>query len=162
MGGYDPYSASKGCAELVSNAYRKSFFNTDEKGLATVRAGNVIGGGDFAVDRLIPDMVRAFCKNEIVDIRYPKASRPWQHVLDPLNAYLILAKELYKDPRRHSEAWNFGPLDNEAHTVEKVVELFSKEWGHRKFSNKCDNASTSAAASSATVSSTAQPHEATF
>ena len=147
MGGYDPYSASKGCAELITHAYRKSFVNTTEKGLATVRAGNVIGGGDFAVDRLIPDMVRAFCKNEAVNLRYPHATRPWQHVLEPLHGYLILAKELYQNPDAYSEAWNFGPLKNEAHTVEEVVKLFSKEWGQN---------------AKYTIDTNAQAHEAHF
>lgn len=153
MGGYDPYSASKGCAELITNAYRKSFFDTKKQGLASVRAGNVIGGGDFAVDRLIPDMVRAFYKNETLSIRYPHATRPWQHVLDPLNGYLILAKELYNNPYNYSEAWNFGPLKNEAHTVEEVVKLFSKEWGQSEQEGQGANYS---------ISNTSQPHEAHF
>ncbi len=128
MGGDDPYSASKGAAELVVQAYRKSFFDTATQGLASVRAGNVIGGGDFAKDRLIPDMARSFSKNELVEIRYPQATRPWQHVLDPLYGYLLLAKKLYLAPQDHSEGWNFGPLHGEAHAVEDVVRLFSAAW----------------------------------
>ncbi|WP_415718779.1 CDP-glucose 4,6-dehydratase [Maridesulfovibrio sp.] len=128
MGGDDPYSASKGCAELVTHAYRKSFFDGSGKGLASVRAGNVIGGGDFAADRLIPDMVRAFSNGEPVAIRYPAATRPWQHVLDPLFGYLLLAQRIVEKPMEYDQGWNFGPLDQETHTVGEVVELFSSYW----------------------------------
>ncbi len=152
MGGDDPYSASKGCAELIVYSYRKSFFDTNKQGLASVRAGNVIGGGDFAKDRLIPDMARAFTKNESVHIRYPMAIRPWQHVLEPLYGYLILAKELYNNPSSYSNAWNFGPLHNEAHTVEEVVKLFAHCWD-----NSEKNVLTRY-----TIDTRPQPHEAYF
>jgi PAS domain S-box-containing protein len=127
MGGRDPYSGSKGCAELVTNAYRKSFF--DEEGgssgrvaVATVRAGNVIGGGDWATDRLVPDILRSLARGERVVIRNPQAIRPWQHVLDPLNGYLILAEHLYREERDYSESWNFGPSESNVRSVEWVVE----------------------------------------
>ncbi len=130
MGGHDPYSASKGAAELVIHSYRKSFFDLTKQGIASVRAGNVIGGGDFAKDRLIPDMARSFNKGTLVELRYPNATRPWQHVLDPLYGYLLLAKELFNEPQAYSEGWNFGPLNNEAHTVEEVVQHFTKKWNN--------------------------------
>jgi CDP-glucose 4,6-dehydratase len=112
MGGYDPYSASKAAAEIVTAAYRRSFFS-DGSGtaVASARAGNVIGGGDWAEDRLIPDIVRGVTKGEPVVIRNPLSTRPWQHVLDPLGGYLLLAQRLYEAPERHAEAWNFGPGD---------------------------------------------------
>ena len=165
MGGYDPYSTSKGCAELISNAYRKSFFDTKKQGLASVRAGNVIGGGDFAVDRLVPDMVRAFCKDDTLMIRYPHATRPWQHVLDPLNGYLILVKELYTNPHNYSEAWNFGPSDNEAHTVEEVVRLFSTEWEQSEqkgLSRQGGQYTQNAQGANYRIDSSAQAHETRF
>ena len=134
MGGYDPYSSSKGCAELVSFGYLRSFFNPDEYkshgvGLASVRAGNVIGGGDFAQDRLIPDLVRAFEKREPVHIRFPHATRPWQHVLEPLSGYLLLAEKLYKDGPAYAGAWNFGPPEDGVKDVGWVVDQFAKKWG---------------------------------
>jgi CDP-glucose 4,6-dehydratase len=114
MGGYDPYSSSKGCSELITASYRNSFFNPDrydqhEPGLASARAGNVIGGGDWAEDRLVPDMVKAFMQDKAVENRCPNAVRPWQHVLEPLSGYLRLAEKLYLDGRRYAESWNFGP-----------------------------------------------------
>jgi CDP-glucose 4,6-dehydratase len=134
MGGYDPYSSSKGCAELVTSGYLRSFFNPDEYekhgvGLASVRAGNVIGGGDFAQDRLIPDLVRAFEKVEPVHIRSPHATRPWQHVLEPLSGYLLLAEKLYEDGPAYAGAWNFGPLEDDVKEVGWIVEHFVKSWG---------------------------------
>jgi len=134
MGGYDPYSSSKGCSELVTSAYSRSFFNPNEYknhgvALASARAGNVIGGGDFAEERLIPDMVRAFMKGESVHIRSPHAIRPWQHVLEPLSGYLILAQRLYIDGPLYAEGWNFGPYENSALEVGRVVEIFSNFWG---------------------------------
>ncbi|TAL64754.1 MAG: CDP-glucose 4,6-dehydratase, partial [Legionella sp.] len=134
MGGFDPYSASKGCAELVTSSYRNSFFNPqnyNEHGcaLASVRAGNVIGGGDWALDRLVPDVLRAFSQNEIVKIRNPNATRPWQHVLEPLSGYLILAERLYQKGAVYSESWNFGPKEENAQTVQKIVESLVLTWG---------------------------------
>ena len=134
MGGYDPYSSSKGCAELVSSAYRQSYYNTSQYeshgcALASVRAGNVIGGGDWAVDRLIPDMLRAFEKKEIVRIRNPFAIRPWQHVLEPLSGYLTLAQYLFQQGPEFSEGWNFGPDESDSKSVQWVVETLAKSWG---------------------------------
>ncbi len=130
MGGHDPYSSSKACAELVTAAYRKSFFS--EKGAAAVasaRAGNVIGGGDWAKDRLIPDILQAFVANRPVAIRNPLATRPWQHVLEPLSGYLRLAEMLFRDKERYAEAWNFGPREDDARPVQWIVERMIGEWG---------------------------------
>lgn len=129
MGGHDPYSSSKGCAELVTQSYIKSFFNESPTSVASVRAGNVIGGGDFAADRLIPDMVRAFSAGESVHIRSPYAIRPWQHVLEPLSGYLQLLKKLYNKGPQYSGGWNFGPSDESAQDVATVVKRFSNAWG---------------------------------
>ena len=134
MGGYDPYSSSKGCAELVSAAYRSSFFNPADYekhrvAVATVRAGNVIGGGDWAADRLIPDTLSAFSKGQPVSVRNPRSIRPWQHVLEPLNGYLILAERLYEDGVRYAEAWNFGPADEDARPVGWIVKEMAGLWG---------------------------------
>lgn len=135
MGGYDPYSNSKGCAELVSAAYRSSFFNPGDYlkhgvALATVRAGNVIGGGDWAQDRLIPDIVAAFEQGKPVHIRNPHSIRPWQHVLEPLRGYLILAEKLVEDGPAYAEAWNFGPNDEDAKPVGWIVEQMAARWGN--------------------------------
>lgn len=135
MGGYDPYSNSKGCAELVSAAYRSSFFNADTYAkhgiaLATVRAGNVIGGGDWAPDRLIPDILAAFEQGKLVDIRNPHAIRPWQHVLEPLRGYLTLAERLYEHGTDYAEGWNFGPNDEDAKPVGWIVEKMAELWGN--------------------------------
>lgn len=135
MGGHDPYSSSKGCAELVTAAYRTSYFNPkdyDQHGvaLATARAGNVIGGGDWAVDRLIPDIVNAFEQGGPVLIRNPDAVRPWQHVLEPLHGYLMLAERLVQDGPAFAEGWNFGPHDEDARPVGWVVEEMTKRWGN--------------------------------
>lgn len=134
MGGFDPYSNSKGCAELISSAYRNSFFNLDkyqEHGvaLATARAGNVIGGGDWAEDRLIPDFMKAIEKKEKLNIRNPHAIRPWQHVLDPLYGYLILCQRLYEEGPVFSESFNFGPNEKDAKNVEWVANQVVKTWG---------------------------------
>jgi CDP-glucose 4,6-dehydratase len=133
MGGYDPYSSSKGCAELVTAAYRRSFFPPADHArhgvaLASARAGNVIGGGDWAQDRLIPDFVRAIGCGESLLVRNPGAVRPWQHVLEPLRGYLMLAQALSSDGPRYGEAWNFGPDDEGAQSVEMVVAALSSLW----------------------------------
>jgi CDP-glucose 4,6-dehydratase len=134
MGGFDPYSNSKGCAELVSASYRSSFFNADSYAqhgvaLATVRAGNVIGGGDWAQDRLIPDILTAFEQGQRVDIRNPHAIRPWQHVLEPLRGYLTLAERLFEHGPGFAEGWNFGPNDEDAKPVGWIVEQMAALWG---------------------------------
>jgi len=134
MGGYDPYSNSKGCAELVSSSYRESFFNLNnyEKhgvAIATARAGNVIGGGDWAAERLIPDILSAFEQGMKVDIRNPKAIRPWQHVMEPLRGYLTLAERLYEEGPNFAEAWNFGPNDDDAKPVSWLLEKMVALWG---------------------------------
>jgi CDP-glucose 4,6-dehydratase len=134
MGGYDPYSNSKGCSELVTASYRQSFFNKDkyaEHGcaIASVRAGNVIGGGDWADDRLIPDMLKAFSKEESVEIRNPHAIRPWQHVLEPLSGYITVAEHLFEHGPEFSEGWNFGPREDDAQPVEWIVNRLSQLWG---------------------------------
>jgi CDP-glucose 4,6-dehydratase len=130
MGGRDPYSNSKGCAELVSAAYRQSFFSgPDAPALATARAGNVIGGGDWAEDRLIPDILRAFDAGEPVRIRNPVSTRPWQHVLEPLGGYLTLAEALWTGGQESAEGWNFGPRDEDAQPVGAIVERMAALWG---------------------------------
>jgi len=131
MGGHDPYSNSKGCAELVTSAYRNSFFSSQNtsNAIASARAGNVIGGGDWSEDRLIPDAIRAFEINEPLMIRYPSAVRPWQHVLEPLSGYLVLAEALYKGGIDYASAWNFGPRDRDARSVQEVIELLISNWG---------------------------------
>lgn len=134
LGGFDPYSNSKACAELVVSAYRDSFFNRAEYdrhgvALASVRAGNVIGGGDWAEDRLVPDVIRAFTGRRPVQIRNPSAIRPWQHVLEPLRGYMTLAESLCEDGPENGEAWNFGPEQADAQPVEMVVEELAELWG---------------------------------
>ncbi len=130
MGGHDPYSSSKGCAELVTAAYRSSFFSTPETAnVATARAGNVIGGGDWAMDRLIPDILKAFENKAPVIVRNPLATRPWQHVLEPLSGYLILAENLFNEDKKYSEAWNFGPYDQDCKTVEWMLDKMVNFWG---------------------------------
>ena len=150
LGGYDPYSASKAAAEIVVSSYRNSFFNPDTfnehgKAVATARAGNVIGGGDRSEDRIIPDIIRAFEKNEPIVVRNPKAVRPWQHVLEPIGGYLLLGAAMEKDPVAYSEAWNFGPNNDDVLTVREVVESAIKEWGSGSYE---------------TPSLSSQPHEA--
>ena len=133
MGGHDPYSNSKGCAELVTSAYRRSFFCGEggraECGLASARAGNVIGGGDWSTDRLVPDIVRGVAAGQPVAIRNPRAVRPWQHVLEPLSGYLLLAEKLWDSPQGYSEAWNFGPADGDAVPVSQVADKLVGLWG---------------------------------
>lgn len=134
MGGYDPYSNSKGCAELVTAAYRASFFNAADYSkhgvaLASVRAGNVIGGGDWASDRLIPDIMAAFLAERPVVIRNPHAIRPWQHVLEPLRGYMLLAERLWHQGPEFADAWNFGPADEDARPVEWIVSRLARNWG---------------------------------
>ena len=133
MGGYDPYSSSKGCAELVSSAYRSSFFNANDYkkhgvALATVRAGNVIGGGDWAKDRLIPDAIDAFSQGLVLKIRNPHAIRPWQHVMEPLRGYLMLAELIFKYGPSYAEAWNFGPNEDDTKSVQWIVKKLSELW----------------------------------
>jgi CDP-glucose 4,6-dehydratase len=134
MGGHDPYSASKGCAELVFNAYLKSFFNKEYSedrsiGAASVRAGNVIGGGDWGKDRIIPDCVRALSADKPIGIRSPEAIRPWQHVLEPLSGYLWLGALLWEYPNNYSGAWNFGPRSANDLKVKDIVQKFINLWG---------------------------------
>lgn len=129
MGGYDPYSNSKGCSELVTTAYRQSFFQKSSVALASARAGNVIGGGDWAQDRLIPDILRAFQENQPVVIRNPYSTRPWQHVLEPLSGYLRLAEKLYTEGQAWAEGWNFGPSEEDAKPVQWIVEHMVAAWG---------------------------------
>jgi CDP-glucose 4,6-dehydratase len=153
MGGYDPYSNSKGCSELVTSSYRNSFFNPKDHGkkhsvaLASARAGNVIGGGDWAMDRLIPDIIRSYLKKEKVLIRSPYAIRPWQHVLEPLSGYLLLGKKLHEDGPAYSESWNFGPDDSDARPVEWIVNKLCVLWGE---------------GSSFDIDQNPQPHEAAY
>ena len=134
MGGYDPYSSSKGCAELITSAYRNSYFSNKDYeyhgvAVATVRAGNVIAGGDWSKDRLIPDIIKAFMENRPVSIRNPNAIRPWQHVLEPLSGYLSLAEKLWEYGTEFAGAWNFGPDDRDAKRVSWVVEKLTELWG---------------------------------
>ena len=134
VGGYDPYSSSKGATEIVISAYRNSFFNPREfsnhcKTISSVRAGNVIGGGDWSKDRIIPDCIRALEQSKAIEIRNPMATRPWQHVLEPLKGYLILASKMYQDPLIFSDAWNFGPDSSCILPVRDVVNEVIKNWG---------------------------------
>ncbi|MFW9856160.1 MAG: CDP-glucose 4,6-dehydratase [Candidatus Thorarchaeota archaeon] len=134
MGGEDPYSSSKGCSELITAAYRRSFFSSNEKSqggvaLASARAGNVIGGGDWAQDRIIPDCMRALMEKKPIKVRNPLAYRPWQHVLEPLSGYLWLGFLLHVKGREYASAWNFGPNEKQTITVEELVELVIKVWG---------------------------------
>jgi CDP-glucose 4,6-dehydratase len=136
MGGYDPYSSSKGCAELVTAAYRRSFFavtpDDNRAAIASVRAGNVVGGGDWALDRIVPDCVRAFLAGDKVALRNPQATRPWQHVLEPLAGYLLLAERLATAGAARvdfAEAWNFGPSESDALPVGELVEILVRHWG---------------------------------
>jgi CDP-glucose 4,6-dehydratase len=150
MGGYDPYSNSKGCAELVTSAYRNSFFSPQGArpvALGSARAGNVIGGGDWALDRLVPDIVRALGQGMPVSIRSPHAIRPWQHVLEPLSGYLLLAERLLEEGHSYAEGWNFGPQDADARPVQWVVERLTQQWGE---------------GASWVLDSSRQPHEATY
>lgn len=152
MGGYDPYSNSKGCSELVTSSYRNSYFNPAkyaEHGvaLASARAGNVIGGGDWADDRLIPDFIRAISMGEEVKIRSPFAIRPWQHVLEPLTGYLSLAAKLFSEGAKYAEGWNFGPYDRDARNVEWITQTICDLWGE---------------GASFSIDTNPQPHEANY
>jgi CDP-glucose 4,6-dehydratase len=134
MGGHDPYSSSKACAELVTAAYRESYFPEDRYAqhgvaIASVRAGNVIGGGDWAEDRLVPDTIRAFMAGKPIRIRSPQAVRPWQHVLEPLRGYLVLAQRLWEHGIKYSGAWNFGPREDDARPVSFLVDRLASLWG---------------------------------
>lgn len=129
LGGRDPYSTSKACAELVTQSYQRSFFADHRPAVATVRAGNVIGGGDFAGERLLPDAVRAFTSGRALEIRHPEATRPWQHVIEPVFGYLRLAEKLCADPARYSGAWNLGPRDTDSISVARVATAFAECWG---------------------------------
>lgn len=146
MGGHDPYSSSKGCAELVVSAWRRSYFQESGPALASVRAGNVIGGGDWAVDRLIPDLIRAFEAGVAPLIRSPDSVRPWQHVLEALGGYIMIAERLMAGDRRVADAWNFGPADEDARSVRWIVDRMRAAW--------------SADAASATLDEGPRPHEA--
>ncbi len=150
MGGYDPYSCSKGCAELVTSAYRRSFFSqrdgdsSNKVALSSVRAGNVIGGGDWGIDRIVPDCIRAISKGEPISIRSPGAVRPWQYILDPLCGYLLLGALMRKGGAKYCGAWNFGPNDSNIIPVEELVKLLIKHWGRGEY----------------TVDGSRKPHEA--
>ena len=139
MGGYDPYSASKGAAELVASSFRRSFFNPKDYGikhrfiLASARAGNVIGGGDWSEDRLIPDLVKNYLQGKTTTIRSPFSTRPWQHVLEPLSGYLLLGQKILEGDLSVSDGWNFGPENNETLTVKEVLQISSKVWSDLKF-----------------------------
>jgi CDP-glucose 4,6-dehydratase len=146
MGGHDPYSSSKGCAELVTAAYRRSFLESAGVALASARAGNVIGGGDWAEDRLVPDILRAMDAGETLKIRSPNAIRPWQHVLEPLSGYLMVAERLYANGSDFAGAWNFGPADEDARPVQWIVERFAEMRSSMRW--QCDEAP--------------QPHEAHY
>ena len=147
MGGYDPYSCSKGCSELVTNSFRQSYFKDKNVYLASARAGNVIGGGDWAADRLVPDIIKALFNNESLNIRNPFAIRPWQHVLEPLSGYMMLAEAMWNYGEKYSEAWNFGPNDEHVINVGELADRLTNYWNEnleiKRFSNK-------------------EPHEATF
>lgn len=138
LGGHDPYSASKACAEIVAAAYRDSFFGAGAS-LATARAGNVIGGGDWARDRILPDCARALAAGEPVVVRNPDSVRPWQHVLEPLSGYLTLACRQLKDPRRFAQSWNFGPDDAGNVTVRTLVETTVRHWGAGRWTHQPSN-----------------------
>ena len=135
LGGPDPYSASKGVAELIIRSYVKSFFPQDSTKvrIASARAGNVIGGGDWSKDRLIPDAIRSLNNKKTIVIRNPNFNRPWQHVLEPLNGYLELAQRLYKDPKKYSGPWNFGTEKNTITSVEQIIKKIIKNWGNGRF-----------------------------
>ena len=144
LGGYDPYSASKACAELVIDSYRNSFFHTSkyqehQKAIAVGRAGNVIGGGDWSADRLIPDIVKSLGSNTKISIRNPYSVRPWQHVIEPIIGYLMLGAKLVSDPVKFSQAYNFGPESNDAITVAELVDLAIKAWGSGTYEIKQDS-----------------------
>jgi CDP-glucose 4,6-dehydratase len=138
LGGYDPYSASKACAELIIDSYRNSFFNITkfndhQKSISVARAGNVIGGGDWSKDRIIPDIVRALEVNQPIKVRNPNSVRPWQHVLEPVVGYIMLAAKQWEEPTRYSGAYNFGPVENDTLPVSRLVEMAIDQWGSGSF-----------------------------
>jgi CDP-glucose 4,6-dehydratase len=146
LGGYDPYSASKAAAEIVISSYRNSFFNLSEhsshqKAIASARAGNVIGGGDWAKDRIIPDIVNALKNKRPIEVRNPAAVRPWEHVLEPLSGYLLLGEKLSHEPETFAQSWNFGPYPQDTFTVGELVETAIQVWGEGSYTvsktNKC-------------------------
>lgn len=140
LGGVDPYSASKASAEIITNSYYKSFFSKKNRcGISTVRAGNVIGGGDWSKNRLVPDCIRSLQKKQEIKLRNPDFTRPWQHVLEPLKGYLILAKHQYFYPKKYSSAWNFGSNDSSIVPVKKIAKLIVKYWGSGKVGFKKNN-----------------------
>ncbi|QEC65960.1 CDP-glucose 4,6-dehydratase [Panacibacter ginsenosidivorans] len=144
LGGYDPYSASKACTEIVVSSFRNSFFNTNKldvhgKAVASVRAGNVIGGGDWSKDRIIPDIVKALVQNKPIEVRNPHGVRPWQHVLEPLGCYLLLGALLYENATSFSHAYNFGPYPEDHLTVKELVELSIKIWGSGEWKDISDH-----------------------
>jgi CDP-glucose 4,6-dehydratase len=146
LGGYDPYSASKACAELVISSFRNSFFNIKnydqhQKAVASARAGNVIGGGDWNKDRIIPDIIRSLQIDQTIEVRNPNAVRPWQHVLEPLVGYLLLGGMLNDAPQQFSKAYNFGPLPNDHLTVKELVEIAIKTWGKGEWKDMSDASS---------------------
>lgn len=138
MGGFDPYSASKGCAELLTGCYQRSFFANGNTLVASARAGNVIGGGDWAADRLIPDLMRAAASGKEAVLRNPEALRPWQHVFEPLSGYLLLGARLYSGDRSCVGGWNFGPAAGEAWTVRKVADKLQEFWPKFQYRIECD------------------------
>lgn len=134
MGGYDPYSSSKGAAELAISSWRRSFFNPEQyknhgKSIASVRAGNVIGGGDWALDRIIPDCIKAIEADKLIEVRSPNAIRPWQHVLEPISGYMLLAKKMWEEPTMYCEGWNFGPRTESVATVWDIVTILIENYG---------------------------------
>lgn len=133
LGGHDPYSASKACAELVIDSYRKSFFNHQAKFVASARAGNVIGGGDYSEDRIVPDCINALKSNKEILIRSPNSTRPWQHVIEPVYGYILLGEKLLKNEKNFAESWNFGPEKESIIPVNELVEKIIKEWGSGNF-----------------------------
>lgn len=133
LGGYDPYSCSKACAELVTTAFRNSFFTNTGVAIATARAGNVIGGGDWAEHRIIPDSIKALSRGEAIIVRNPNAIRPWQHVLEPLGGYLLLARRLWENGSEMAEGWNFGPTEEASITVAVMVGMLCELWGNGAF-----------------------------
>ncbi|WP_072679788.1 CDP-glucose 4,6-dehydratase [Arcobacter sp. LA11] len=139
LSGYDPYSASKACSEIITSSYRDSFFNLDKYNdshrvlVSSCRSGNVIGGGDWNEDRIIPDIIKAITKNKILEIRNPKSTRPWQHVLEPLSAYLLLGQKLLESKKEYAKAWNFGPKDDKSTSVEELVLNIKKYWSKLEY-----------------------------
>lgn len=143
LGGYDSYSSSKGCSELITSAYRSSFFNPNDfarhhNNISSVRAGNIIGGGDWQKDRIIPDCIRALESNKPIHIRNPNAIRPWQHVLEPLSGYLLLAEKMFEDPGNYCEAWNFGPKEESMKNVSEVADIVVENWGKGSWESHLD------------------------